>query len=162
MYRNAPPNMTSPRLWLRLNPNHARHRLIFGSRAIVECSIAVRSLGSRGVKLRGLPRSLRVSTPCAAPSSTKMLEPTMRRNWTTTVPLGVSQAASRRSILMFDSRDKSLHRLDLLHGADALTAAPDIFPGLLADGIACTKIHLAGIALFQGVRVEAGIDDGWP
>lgn len=86
-YRNAPPNMTSPRLWLKLNPNHARHRLIFGWRAIVDCCIAVRSPASRGVKLRGLPRSWSVNTPCIAPSNTKILEPTMRSNWITKTSL---------------------------------------------------------------------------
>ena len=48
--------------------------------------------------------------------------------------------------------------LHLVNGPDALTATPNIFPGF---GLVAAKVHFAGVALRQIIRVHAGIADGW-
>src|ERR1700712_5115763 len=60
---------------------------------------------------------------------------------------------ARTLIFALQTGDEFGRRLDVLDGADALAAAPDVLPGFL--GIAA-EIHLARVALGQVVGVEAG------
>ena len=46
----------------------------------------------------------------------------------------------------------------LVNRANALAAAPDVLPGFLRTA---AKVHLAGVGLWQVVRVQTGSANGW-
>src|SRR5262249_32253994 len=98
-------------------------------------------------------RAVRTRSDCAA---------CLSRNYKDLAGKSVGLAPTQSTlcfvVLAFEARDELRCRNHFVHGADALSGAPNIFPRF-GFGRATAEIHLGRITLFEIGRIKTGGDD---